>query len=124
MSHSITIKRDRTWKRRFFIQDENGAAVNLTGLTIKFQIKRKDEDADPALVDKFVGNGITLDDQLIVGQTDAGRGWGLLVVTPADTPIATTPPGAYRAELYASDGVDKFSAFGPMDCFITGVVVL
>lgn len=59
----------------FTAKEESGAALNLTGLTLKWSLGRTSDG--PALLTKTVGTGITV--------TDAAAGKFKVELDPADT---------------------------------------
>jgi hypothetical protein len=75
----VPVKRGDTVVLNFAITDE-GVAADLTGISARFTVKRFIADADPGLVQKTIGAGITITDVL----------GGLLEVElePADTDYA------------------------------------
>ena len=81
------------------VVDENDAAVDLTGTTMTFMVKRRrtDDDAD-ALITKAVGTGVTL----ATPQSGATKGIAYIALDPTDTEDLS---GKYPWELAAEDSV-------------------
>ena len=62
--------------------DADGNRIDLTGLDMWFTVKAKKSDRDSlALIQKTVGNGITLADQM----SEATKGQATVHVLPSDT---------------------------------------
>jgi hypothetical protein len=66
------------------VADDSGDPVDLTGAAIEFQLKRAVDDADPPLLTKSIGAGITL-----LAQTGATLGRADLELAPVDAQALT-----------------------------------
>jgi len=84
---------------RFTIKDSSGAAVNISGATIKYQV-RKTEDAD-AIVTKTLADGITI--------TDGALGKFTVLISPGDTDDVVADTYFHEAFVTLGDGT-VFSA--------------
>lgn len=82
----------------FTAKEENGSALNLTGLTLKWSLGRKSEG--PALLTKTDGAGITV--------TDAAAGKFTVTLDPQDTLKFN---GDYYHEAKAFDGTRPYTIF-------------
>lgn len=78
---SLTIYKDRSWKRRLTVTDPNtGLPADLTGATIVFRVKPHTYSPDPPTIELTVGAGITL-----LTQSGATLGQADLDLSPSDT---------------------------------------
>jgi len=72
------------------ISDSDGVRLDITGFTIEFQVKLKDGDADPPLISKSVGSGIT-----ILTQSGGTLGQATVKIDSADTTGLTAQKHRY-----------------------------
>lgn len=86
----------------------DGAALDLTGATLKFTVKRSLDDADAdAVFQKAIGTGIVVD--------DVAGGLATLTVAPADTSALPAPRSFhYDLQLTESDGRVTTVAIGSL----------
>jgi hypothetical protein len=109
---------DRTL--RLTVTDDADARVNLTSATvITLEIKASTGAADPALVSKILGAGVTL---LAQGSPDT-IGQADIVIAAADTiNAATLPEGVYWLDVVVVIGGVRSHVIEPMECAIRDVV--
>jgi hypothetical protein len=82
MNTVLTVKRGDTTKWNITAVDGDGAALVLTGGTLRFTVKTRASDLDnDAIIAKSTGSGIT--------HTDPTGGLAQLVVAAADTSAVT-----------------------------------
>lgn len=86
MALKIELRRGKTKKLNFTVLDPgsnaaNPPAVDLTGKTLKFTVKKVVTDSSPVF-QKTIGAGITI--------TDAAAGKGQVLISPSDTQSLTT----------------------------------
>ncbi len=95
----LTIVRSDDETLDILVTDQDtGAAINLTGATLKWMAKRRRNDADvDALISKAIGTGITV--------TNAAGGVAEVAITAANTNAIV--PGAYYWELQSVDAAAK-----------------
>lgn len=81
------------------VVDEAGAAVDLTGTSIRFMVKRRrTDDDDDALISRATGSGITLASP----QSGATKGVAYIALIGAQTDVDA---GAWFYELEATDSI-------------------
>ena len=88
---NVTIEQYARYYEEFVVSD-NGVIRNITGSTIKMQLKRKTSDASPAF-SYAVGSGITLEDPT--------NGKFSIAIGPSDT---STMSGVYRYDITIDSG--------------------
>lgn len=106
------------------VQSSDGERKDLTGVGLEFQIKAADGDADPPLVSKSVGSGITL-----LPQTGTTLGQADIEVLSTDTGPAnaswpTAPPdGVFRYDVVLIDtDTRRYYIVPPSDFHVRAVV--
>lgn len=92
MSSTLTIYKDRSWRRILTVRDQAGDAVSLTGATITVRVKPRTTSPDPPTLELTIGAGITL-----LTQSGATLGQAQLDLSPSDT-------AGIDAGLYVLDG--------------------
>ena len=107
---------DRVFRVTVTKADDSGRQ-DLTGATMEFQVKTAPGVADPALISKSVGAGITL-----LAQAGATLGQADLALASADTSGATTPAGKYSYDLVATIGGKRRVIIPPSDFTLKDVV--
>lgn len=113
---SITIYKGNSKSWILTVKDSTQSPIDITGYTLEFQVKGAVDDADPALISKSVGSGIT-----ILTQSGATLGQAQIDVIPADTANLET-----RVHYYDVVGVDgssnRYHLIAPDKFEIRGVV--
>lgn len=112
----ISIERGDTYTWKVTAWDEDGARLNLTGATIEFQVKSALGAADPALIAKSVGSGITLLSQV----DDATEGQFTIDLVSSDTETRT--PGVYWYDVVLIISGKRQHIIPPSKFVIKGVV--
>lgn len=116
----ITLHQGDTLRRRFRATDRTtGDVVNLAGFEVEFEVKTADDEPDPPLVARQVGNGVTILDQTPGSDTEG-------VVEVQLDPIHTRDldPDTYRYDVvWIEADLDRFHFPGtPEDFVVLGVV--
>lgn len=99
---NLHIVRGKDKKFALVVRDSNDALIDLTGKTLVFSAKLKYEDADPPLVLKQSGSGITH----AINQTTTGKGLATLELLPADTDVSSLSKVA-ASQLYAELEIEQ-----------------
>jgi hypothetical protein len=100
---------------RLTITDDADARVDLTGAELELEVKQALGGADPALISKSVGAGITLLDQ-----TDTvTRGQADIELTSADTAQA---PGLYWLDVVVALAGARVHVVAPREFTVAAVV--
>lgn len=114
----FTIYRGDAATLRLTVTDDDDARIDLTGATIELQVKAGIGDADPALIAKAIGTGVTLLDQTAPdtkGQAD-------IAIAGGDTDRA---PGLYWLDVVVTPlAGDRQHVITPIELTIGGVVNL
>lgn len=98
----------------FTAYDRNGDPVDLTGATIELEIKLNKGDADPALVHKEVGAGIT-----VLAQSGATLGQFEAALVPNDTGARS---GMHYWDVVVVSGGERWFVVPPSEFYIEPVV--
>lgn len=94
----MPIKRNQAWGQRIVLKSSTGAAVNLTGVPLRMQFRKKPEDA-VSLVDMTTANGKIVISGAVSGQID-------LALNSADT--EKLPVGQVFWDLIRTDTNQPF----------------
>jgi len=86
----------------------SGAALNLTGVSLWFTIKRNAWEADPGVVQKTVGSGINV--------TDAVNGLFTVTLDPNDT--KDIEPGRYSWDCQVKETTGRVTTVDRGDFFL------
>ena len=87
-------------------------------VTCEFQVKVTTTTADPALISKSIGSGIT-----VLAQSGATLGQLQISLSPTDTEDTDTPPGLYKYDVVATfTSGARVYLVKPSKCLIAGVV--
>ncbi len=114
-----TFWRGETRTLRLTVTDDADARVDLTAATaIEFQIKSAPGAADPALVAKALGDGVTL-----LTQTGETIGQADIVIAQGDTTDATAmPAGVYWLDAVVVLGGVRSLVQQPLQMFLRDTV--
>lgn len=91
---TLTLKRGDTFVRTLYFEDENGNALDITGWTIYFTVKKSIDDSDD---DAIIKKDIT-------SHTDPENGKSELELTPTET---AQSPGTYCFDIQIKDTQGK-----------------
>lgn len=99
---TVTVYKGQTKTWRVPVSDEDGAAVNLTTVDeIEFQVKRRAGNADPPLISKSLGDGVT-----VLDQTDPDT-LGSFEIRLEASDTSGMDEGVYRYDVVLIAGSDR-----------------
>jgi hypothetical protein len=99
----IEMYKGDTKKLRFFIHDENGVAVDLTGSSIKWEMSRKASSV--TLISKATGGGG-------IDFTNPAGGFFIVTLDPSDTSELKARTYYHEAEMIDGSGIVATVAVG------------